>query len=203
MRQNIMTVLVEADAITRELWGLLNEEEVTWESVYDEVRAGPPPAGVSMAPDAPPRLILTVQLDSLGRGMQRLAEVMDDRYGTQATLTHAAAAGRVKVVAGQHVAAGPWNIGAEAFNPMWMLGALQSWVLQSYSLTDEQWAALLRQIGHDPLPFSLRAHRDDPEYALFMMLTSLAERMNDCAARRGFVSKPRSAPPNDPDDQPE
>lgn len=28
MRQNIMAVLVEADAITRELWGLLNEEEV-------------------------------------------------------------------------------------------------------------------------------------------------------------------------------
>jgi hypothetical protein len=185
MRPNIMATLNEADTITRELWGLLNHEESWWEPVYDEVRAGPAPVGIGPSPATPPRSVLISYFHALGQAMVSLSAAMEGEGPAGKTTYHIAAQSRARIGS---TLAGPYNIGAQVFNPMWLLEALSFWVAQANRISDEQFLALLRQVGYDPVPHWLREHRDDPELVLCAMLDRVGEQMREYAARRGFVA---------------
>jgi hypothetical protein len=78
----------------------------------------------------------------------------------------------------------------QTFNPMWLLNGIHDWLQQAHHLTDEQWAALLRQVEAGPQPRFLEQYRDKPELVLCIMMLEVDRVLKHFAEGRGYSIKP-------------
>src|SRR5215472_9471422 len=133
MRRNVIEAPNEADAPTRELWVLLNDDALAWEPVYAEVREGPPPTYMDASPGTTPAVILAMKMRMIGQAMTTLAEELSARHGLGEP-RYVAAAGTVVGTAQRTTASSTGSSSGTAtrstmgsahamqtMNPMWLL----------------------------------------------------------------------------------
>jgi hypothetical protein len=200
MRRNIIEELNTADALTRELWVLLNDDELAWEPVYAEVREGPAPTYMDASPSTTPAVVLAIKLRMIGQAMTTLADMLSERHGLGEPHVVVAASTQVRTAQRTTVSVSSPDMqrrstmgsahAMQTMNPMWLLTALHGWTMEEAFLEDEQREKLRWQLGQGPIPGWLREHRDEPDEMLSAMLDHVGRRLLECAARRGYKTKP-------------